>query len=146
MKPISKQWRNCSRACALLVLVTLVACQPIKTANSICIRANLLAPRLSQRYLMLKQFLSNARRGEARLRRRKNSSLSLSRGCKSKPESTGSGASSIFSEAGTSDQIEEALSRWQEIDPNSLGLHEATIIYAAEHDQRSTPIVTHQTG
>ena len=34
MKPISKQWRDCSRACALLVLVTLVACQPVKTANS----------------------------------------------------------------------------------------------------------------
>ena len=42
-------------------------------------------------------------------------------------------AAFLARQAGTSDQIEEALSRWQEIDPNSHGLHEATIIYAAEH-------------
>ena len=44
-------------------------------------------------------------------------------------------AAFLARQAGTSDQIEEALSRWQEIDPNSHGLHEATIIYAAEDDQ-----------
>ena len=44
-------------------------------------------------------------------------------------------AAFLARQAGTSNQIEEALNRWQKIDPNSHGPHEAAFIYAAEHDQ-----------
>lgn len=34
MKPISKQWPDCSRACVLLVFLTIAGCQPIGTLQT----------------------------------------------------------------------------------------------------------------
>ena len=138
MKPISKQWRNCSRACALLVLVTLVACQPPKTLDSDLNTATFVSPATRWKAPDIKTIPGLVILAEAKLASgdaKTAVSLYLKAAKNSRNPNVAERAVFLARQAGTGTQIEEALNRWQEIDPNSLGLHEATVIYAAEYDQ-----------
>ena len=121
-----------------MVLVTLVACQPIKTANSDLHTGKFASPKTLTKIPNVKTISGLVMLAEAKLASddaKTAVSLYLEAAKQSRNPQVAERAAFLARQAGTSDQIEEALSRWQEIDPNSLGLDEATIIYAAEHDQ-----------
>lgn len=134
MKPILNQWLNCNRACALLVLVTLVACQPTKIVNSDLNTVTLVRPTIPDietiaGLVMLAE--ATLASGDAKTA----VSQYLDAAKQSRNPQVAERATFLARQAGTDNQIQEALIRWQEIEPDSHGLHEATIIYAAEYNQ-----------
>ena len=121
-----------------MVLGTLVACQPIKTANSDLRTGKFASPTTLTKIPDVKTISGLVMLAEAKLASddaKMAVSLYLEAASQSRNPQVAERAAFLARQAGTSDQIEEALGRWQDIDPNSHGLHEATIIYAAEHSQ-----------
>ena len=138
MKPISKQWRNCSRACALLVLVTLGACQPTETVNSDLDTFTFVSPTTLEKKPDIKTISGLVMLAEAKLASgdaKMAVSLYLEAAKQSRNPEVAERTAFLARQAGTDNQIQEALSRWREIDPDSHGPHEATFIYAAEYNQ-----------
>ena len=138
MKPISKQWRDCSRACALLVLVTPVACQPTKTVKSDLNTVTSIkrtTPPEKPEFTTISGLIMFAEAKIAMGDAETAVSLYLRAAKQSRNPEVAERAAFLARQAGTGNQIQEALNRWQEIDPSSDGPHEAAIIYAAEHNQ-----------
>lgn len=138
MKPISKQWRNCSRACALLVVVTLGACQPTKTVNSDLDAFTFVSPTTLGKIPDIKTISGLVMLAEAKLASgdaKMAISLYLEAAKQSRNPEVAERTAFLARQAGTDNQIQEALNRWREIDPDTHGPHEATFIYAAEYNQ-----------
>ncbi len=122
----------------MLVLVTLISCQPTKTVNSDLHTVTFAGPTTLAKIPDIKTISGLVMLAEAKLASadaKTAVSLYLEAAKRSWNPQVAERAAFLARQAGTSNQIEEALSRWQEIDPNSHGPHEAAFIYAAEHDQ-----------
>ncbi len=122
----------------MLVLVTLVACQPTKTVNSDLNTVTSISRTTPMGMPGIKTISGLIMFAEAKIASGDAEtavSLYLRAAMQSRNPQVAERAAFLARQAGTSDQIQEALSRWREIDPSSHGPYEAAIIYAAEHNQ-----------
>ena len=135
MKPISNQWPDCSRACALLVSLTIAGCQPIGTLqtesadramNSVIESAQPREIQTPAGLILLAEAELTAGNIDQALH------LYLKAASKSTNPEVAERAAFLARQAGSDVQIEQALDRWKAIDPDSRGALEASIIFNAE--------------
>ena len=135
MKPKSKQWPDCSRACALLVLLTLAGCQPAGTliSKDPTSDSNETIVERPQRDIQTPSGLILL--AEAELTRG-NAEAALTLYLKASQQSANievaERAAFLARQVGSDQQIEDALTRWSLVDPESRGALEASLIFAAE--------------
>lgn len=138
MKPISKQWPDCSRACVLLVFLTIAGCQPIGTLQTES------ADRAMESVIESAQpreiqtpagliLLAEAELTAGHLDQAIH--LYLKAAAKSTNPEVAERAAFLARQAGSDVQIEQALDRWKAIDPDSRGALEASIIFNAERSR-----------
>ena len=138
MKPQLKQWRDCSRACTLLVSLAFVGCQPIdplvKTQQADGFET--VDQPTSSREIETPAgliLLAEAQLLEENVAQAVTLYLDASK--KSTNPEVAERAAFLARQAGSSAQIEEALARWIEIEPDSRGAQEASLIFAAENQR-----------
>ena len=122
----------------MLVLVTLVACQPTKIVNSDLNKVTSISPKIPTKIPDIRTISGLVMLAEAKIASGDAEtavSIYLRAAKQSQNPKVAERAAFLARQAGTDNQIQEALSRWLEIDPGSHGPHEAAIIYAAEHNQ-----------
>jgi Flp pilus assembly protein TadD len=141
MKPKSKQWPDCSRACALLVLLTLAGCQPADTLitehptfgsnETTVVQPNRDIQTPSGLILLAEAELA-----------RGNADAALTLYLKASQHSANievaERAAFLARQVGSDQQIEGALTRWSRVDPESRGALEASLIFAAEKSRLET--------
>lgn len=138
MKPISKQWPDCSRACALLVFLTIAGCQPtgilqtesahhaVESAVESAQPREILTP--GGLILLAEAELTSGNTDQAIY-------LYLQAAAKSANPEVSERAASVARQAGSDVQIEQALDRWRAVEPDSRGALEASIIFNAERNR-----------
>ena len=121
-----------------MVVVTLGACQPTKTVNSDLDAFTFVSPTALEKIPDIKTISGLVMLAEAKLASgdaKMAVSLYLEAAKQSQNPEVAERTAFLARQAGTDNQIQEALSRWREIDPDTHGPHEATFIYAAEYNQ-----------
>jgi len=135
MKPKSKQWPDCSRACVLLVCLTLAGCQPPGTLineapDSESTSTAVVEPKRAIQtpaglILLAEAELALGNADAAMILYLKASQQSMNTEVSER-------AAFLARQVGSDQQIEEALERWSLVDPQSRGALEASLIFAAE--------------
>ena len=130
MKPKSKQWLDCSRACALLVCLTLAGCQPLgalitetagSESTSTAIGTTKRAIQTPAGLILLAEAELAFGNADAAL------TLYLKASQQSMNTEVSERAAFLARQVGSDQQIEEALERWSLVDPQSRGALEASL-------------------
>ena len=138
MKPISKQWPDCSRACALLVFLTISGCQPTGTLQRESAHHTTESAAESGRPREIQTSAGIILLAEAELTAGNTDHaiyLYLQAAAKSSNPEVSERAAFLARQADSDAQIEQALDRWRAIDPDSRGTLEASIIFNAERNR-----------